>query len=311
MLSYRHAFHAGNHADVLKHCILVSLMRYLAQKDKPYWFIDTHAGAGAYGLDAGYAIQNAEHEAGVARLWQQTDLPPALADYVDVVRAINPNGNLTLYPGSPYLASKLLREQDRMRLFELHPTDVDLLGKTFPAAGNKVIVTRGDGFAGLKSLLPPPPRRALVLIDPSYEDKTDYNHVFQALTDSLERFATGVYAIWYPLLQRQEAQRLAERFARLKDLEWLNATLSVSAPSRDGYGMHGSGMFIVNPPWKLAETLRECLPYLARTLGIDGGGSFTLTHSGDAPRTLATPLRNEARAPLRPRGKLPAGRKPT
>ncbi len=301
MLSYRHAFHAGNHADVLKHTVLVSLMRHLAQKDKPYWFIDTHAGAGAYGLDAGYASQNAEHEAGIARLWRQPDLPPALADYVAVVRAINPGGNLTLYPGSPYLASKLLREQDRMRLFELHPTDVDLLGKTFPDAGGKIIVTRGDGFAGLKALLPPPPRRALVLIDPSYEDKADYQHVFQALEDSLERFATGVYAIWHPLLQRQEAQRLTDRFARLKNVEWLNATLSVSAPSHEGYGMHGSGMFIVNPPWKLAENLRECLPYLAKTLGIDGAGSYTLTSSADAPRSTGAPRRQEGKPLLRPR----------
>ncbi len=303
MLSYRHAFHAGNHADVLKHCILVNLMRYLAQKDKAYWFIDTHAGAGAYGLDAGYSSQNAEHEAGISRLWRQTDLPPALEDYVAVVRAINPNGNLSLYPGSPYLASKLLREQDRMRLFELHPTDVDLLGKTFPDAGNRIIVTRGDGFAGLKALLPPPSRRALVLIDPSYEDKADYQNVFQALSDSLERFATGVYAIWYPLLQRQEAQRLAERFARLKNVEWINASLSVSAPSRDGFGMHGSGMFIVNPPWTLADTLRECLPYLARTLGVEGGGSFSLSSSADAPLATKAPLRDSARTPLRPRAK--------
>lgn len=305
MLSYRHAFHAGNHADVLKHFILVSLMRHLAQKDKPYWFIDTHAGAGAYGLDAGYASKNAEHESGIARLWNQPDLPPALADYVGLIRAMNPGGNLSLYPGSPYLASKLLREQDRMRLFELHPTDVDLLGKTFPDAGGKIIVTRGDGFAGLKSLLPPPPRRALVLIDPSYEDKADYQHVFQALSDSLERFATGVYAIWYPRLQRLEAQRLSERFSRFKGVEWLDAELNVNTPSGDGFGMHGSGMFIVNPPWKLAETLRECLPYLAKTLGNDGNGSFTLTTSEDTTAAARPPMRGTSRAPLRPRPTRP------
>jgi 23S rRNA (adenine2030-N6)-methyltransferase len=304
MLSYRHAFHAGNHADVLKHFVLVNLLRYLAQKDKPYWFIDTHAGAGAYGLDAGYASQNAEHEAGISRLWRQPDLPPALADYVNLIRSLNPAGRLTLYPGSPYLASKLLREQDRMRLFELHPTDVDLLGKTFPDAGGKIIVTRGDGFAGLKSLLPPPSRRALVLIDPSYEDKADYQHVVDAIGDSLERFATGVYAIWRPLLQRQEAQRLSDRLTRMKNVAWLDVTLSVSPPSRDGFGMHGSGMFIVNPPWKLAETLRECLPYLAKTLGEAGGGSFSLLASSEAASTASpprTPLRVESRAPLRPR----------
>jgi 23S rRNA (adenine2030-N6)-methyltransferase len=289
MLSYRHAFHAGNHADVLKHFILLNLLRYLAQKDKPYWFIDTHAGAGAYGLDAGYASQNAEYETGIARLWQQADLPAALADYVDQIRAINPSGNLTLYPGSPYLAAKMLREQDRMRLFELHPTDVDLLGKTFPDAGGKIIVTRGDGFAGLKSLLPPPSRRALVLIDPSYEDKADYQQVFHALTDSLERFSTGVYAIWYPRLQRQEAQRLSERLTRIKGVEWIDATLNIGTPSRDGFGMYGSSMFIVNPPWKLAETLRECLPYLAKTLGNTGNGSFSLLESSDATGKSAPP----------------------
>lgn len=303
MLSYRHAFHAGNHADVLKHLILVNLMRYLAQKDKAYWFIDTHAGAGAYGLDSGYSSQNAEHEAGIARLWNQPDLPPALAEYVDLIRTLNPGGNLTLYPGSPYLASKLVREQDRMRLFELHPTDVDLLGKTFPDAGGKIIVTRGDGLAGLKALLPPPSRRALVLIDPSYEDKADYQHVYTALTDSLERFATGVYVLWRPLLQRQEAQRLSERLTRMKGVEWLDATLSISPPSRDGFGMYGSGMFIINPPWKLAETLRECLPYLARTLGDAGSGSFTLTESGGAAPAARTPMRVETRTPLRPRRK--------
>ncbi len=301
MLSYRHAFHAGNHADVLKHCILVSLMRYLAQKDKAYWFIDTHAGAGAYGLDAGYASKNAEHEAGISRLWHRTDLPPALADYVGVVRALNPGGNLNLYPGSPYLAARLLREQDRMRLFELHPTDVDLLGKTFPDAGSRIIVTRGDGFAGLKSLLPPPSRRALVLIDPSYEDKTDYTQVFHALGDSLERFATGVYAIWYPLLQRQEARRLAEKLAGMKGIEWLDATLHVDQPSRDGFGMHGSGMFIVNPPWTLAESLRACLPYLAEALGMEGRGIYSLRESGGG--SMGTAKSVDSNRTARPRSR--------
>jgi 23S rRNA (adenine2030-N6)-methyltransferase len=298
MLSYRHAFHAGNHADVLKHFVLVNLFHHLAQKDKPYSFIDTHAGAGAYGLDAGYASQNAEYETGITRLWSQPDLPSALKDYVELIRTLNPSGKLTLYPGSPYLASKRLREQDRMRLFELHPTDVDLLGKTFPAAGNKVIVTCGDGFAGLKSLLPPPSRRALVLIDPSYEDKTDYSKVFHALTDSLQRFATGVYMLWRPLLHRPEAQRLNERLTNMKNIAWLDATLSIRPPSRDGFGMHGSGLFIINPPWKLAETLRECLPYLARTLGTEGGGSFTLMESGHAENPMSVPKRKALVRPV-------------
>ena len=279
MLSYRHAFHAGNHADVLKHFVLVRLLRHLALKDKPFAVIDTHAGAGAYGLDAGYATRNAEHESGIARLWSRTDLPPALADYVDLVRGMNAAGKLTFYPGSPYLAAKLLRPQDRLRLFEMHPTDVELLGKTFQDDGRRVIVTRGDGFAGLKSLLPPPSRRGLVLIDPSYEDKADYPRVVEALKDSLKRFPTGIYAIWYPHLARTEARRLPERLRAIHGVAWLDASLSVRKPATAEPGMTGSGMFIVNPPWTLAETLRECLPELKSILALDSGSSFHIEAS--------------------------------
>ena len=275
MLSYRHAFHAGNHADVLKHTVLVSLLRYLAQKDKPFWVIDTHAGAGAYGLDAGYAAQNAEWQGGIARLWERIDLPPALADYVGLIHGLNPSGHLSLYPGSPYLAAQLLRPQDRLRLFELHPTDVDLLGKTFMDAGRKVIVTLGDGFAGLKSLLPPPSRRALVLIDPSYEDRRDYTAVINALKDALERFATGVYAVWYPILPHPEAQRLPDRLRALKGVKWLDVSLSVGGD----VGLTGSGMFVVNPPWTLAAALAESLPALKSALAQDRGAEYRIETS--------------------------------
>ena len=278
MLSYRHAFHAGNHADVLKHFVLVCLMRHLAKKDKPFWVIDTHAGAGAYGLDAGYAAQNAEWEHGIARLWDKSDLPPELADYLALVKGMNPEGKLNFYPGSPYLAWKLLRRDDRLRLFELHPTDVDLLGKTFQNAGRQVMVTLGDGFAGLKALLPPPPRRALVLMDPSYEDKRDYGRVVESLKDSLTRFATGTYALWYPMLQRPEALRLPERLHGLK-AEWLDVGLAVSRPSKEGFGMHGSGMFIVNPPWTLAATLKAAMPVLKEALALDSGAEYQIETS--------------------------------
>lgn len=166
MLSYRHAFHAGNHADVLKHLVLVQLVDYMAQKDKSFWVIDTHAGAGLYALDVGHATKLAEHEGGISRLWQRDDLPPAVAAYVDQVRPLNPKGELTAYPGSPWIVWQMLRSEDRLRLFELHGTDVKLLADNFHAAGRRVMVTQGDGLAGLKALLPPPPRRALALIDP-------------------------------------------------------------------------------------------------------------------------------------------------
>lgn len=276
MLSYRHAFHAGNHADVLKHLIEVQLLRYLALKDKPFWYIDTHAGAGCYALDSGYAAQNAEYESGIARLWECDDLPEDLADYVAQVKRCNPDGRLKLYPGSPLIARQLLRSQDRMRLFELHPTDSGILQQNFAGQGPQVLVEVGDGFAALKALLPPPPRRALVLIDPPYEDKQDYQRVVSALRDALKRFAGGVYAVWYPQLQRTESRQLPERLKNLPSKSWLHVALSVRTPGEDGYGMHGSGMFILNPPWLLHGVLQQLMPCLVELLGRDGGAGYAL-----------------------------------
>jgi len=276
MLSYRHAFHAGNHADVLKHLVLVQLTRYLGQKDKPFMVIDTHAGAGAYALDSGYAVKLAEYKEGIGRLWGHNDLPPALAEYVDLVRRLNPDRRLKAYPGSPFIALWTMREQDRLRLFELHSKDARLLQENFQDAGRQVIVESGDGFAGLKALLPPPSRRALVLIDPSYEDKQDYERVFHALKDSLTRFSGGTYALWYPQLTRLDAHELPQRLKRLPVKSWLHVALRVSTPSKDGFGMHGSGMFVLNPPWTLYVTLAGVMPFLAETLGLDAGAGFTL-----------------------------------
>ena len=291
MLSYRHAFHAGNHADVLKHFVEVQLLRYLAQKDKPFWYIDTHAGAGCYALDSGYAMQNAEYESGIAQLWERDDLPAPLADYVGLVKRINPDGQLKLYPGSPLVALELLRVQDRMRLFELHPADSEILQENFAenivVHGAQVLIQTTDGFGALKDLLPPPPRRALVLIDPPYEDKQDYQRVVSALREGLKRFAGGVYAVWYPQLQRAEAKQLPERLKQLPVKSWLNVALSVQAPSEDGFGMHGSGMFILNPPWLLHGVLQEVMPYLVDVLGVkvpgqNGEGSFVLEFEENA-----------------------------
>ncbi|MCB5189460.1 23S rRNA (adenine(2030)-N(6))-methyltransferase RlmJ [Methylobacillus arboreus] len=278
MLSYRHAFHAGNHADVLKHFVLHQVLSYSNQKDKPYWYVDSHAGAGMYALDHGYAMQNAEFEQGIARLWQANDLPPALQAFIDLVRQLNPGPTLKRYPGSPNVAQLLLRPHDRMRLFELHPTDAKLLRQHFKPAGRQVLIEQEDGFAGLKALLPPPPRRAVVLIDPPYEEKRDYQRVVEALKDSLQRFATGTYLLWYPLLQRPEIKLLQEKLPKLGAASWLHATLSIQAPSEDGFGMHGSGIFVINPPWTLPETLNNTLPYLAQKLALDDGASFTLEH---------------------------------
>ncbi len=276
MLSYRHAFHAGNHADVLKHFVLTQVLEYFAQKDKAFWYIDTHAGAGMYALDQGYATQNAEFEGGIGQLWNAPDLPDELKQYVALVKSLNPEGRLTLYPGSPSCAKPLMRADDRMRLFELHPTDSKLLKQTFQGAGRKIMIETQDGFAGLKAVLPPPPRRAVVLIDPPYEEKQDYVRVVDAIKDSLQRFATGTYILWYPLLQRPEPRLMEEKLRKLALPSWLHVTLTVQTPSPEGFGMHGSGLFIVNPPWTLQKTLATAMPVLVKKLGLDTGAGYTL-----------------------------------
>ncbi|MEW6514802.1 MAG: 23S rRNA (adenine(2030)-N(6))-methyltransferase RlmJ [Pseudomonadota bacterium] len=276
MLSYRHVFHAGNHADVLKHSVLLAVLDYFNQKDKPYWLIDTHAGAGGYRLDAGRATTHAEYADGVGRLWNRTDLPQLLARYVEAVRVDNPDGKIKRYPGSPLLALRAMRPADKLRLFELHPADVKLLAQNIagaaPDAQKRVAIKQEDGFTGMKALLPPPSRRGLVLIDPAYEDKRDYLQVVTAIKEGLQRFATGTFMVWYPLLQKNESITLAGKLKKLAP-EWLNATLTVQPPAADGMGMHGSGVFLVNPPWTLAAALKDTLPWLADTLAVEKVGA--------------------------------------
>jgi len=276
MLSYRHAFHAGNHADVLKHLILIEIAQYMAEKPAPFWIVDTHAGAGRYALESAHATKLGEYRDGVGRLWDAKGLPKAALNYLDFIKMLNPDGQLRHYPGSPWLARQLLRDSDRLRLYEMHSTDGKLLMECFKGSGREVSITDGDGFAGLKAILPPPPRRALVLIDPSYETKSDYNAVVKALQDAMKRFATGTYALWYPMLSKLESRQLPDKLKRLGASNWLHATLEVKAPARDGFGMNGSGMFIINPPWTLEKTLHDTLPTLANLLAQDQGAKYTL-----------------------------------
>ena len=189
MLSYRHAFHAGNHADVLKHLVLIELLDYYGRKDKPWYYIDTHAGGGCYALDSEQAGKTAEAADGIGRLWGHEDLPPAVAAYVAAVGQFNPQGRLLFYPGSPALAMTRARAQDRLRLFELHPTDARALDGNVAQleAGRQIAVFREDGFEGLKKFIPPPSRRALVLCDPSYEIKSDYARVLAAMTGAITK----------------------------------------------------------------------------------------------------------------------------
>lgn len=276
MLSYRHAFHAGNHADVLKHYVLGLVLAHAKQKDKPFWYIDTHAGAGMYSLNEGYATQNAEFDDGIAKVITTSNLPKPLADFVTQIKNFNPGNTLEFYPGSPAIAQDYLRAEDKMRLFELHPSDCKLLIENFGGQGKQVKIEMQDGFAGIKAYLPPPPRRAVVLIDPPYEDKQDYQRVVNCIKDSLTRFATGTYMVWYPLLQRDEPDDMIENLLQLNAPNWLHVAMTTHAPSEDGYGMHGSGLFIINPPWTLPNVLAETMPILTQLLALDETADYLL-----------------------------------
>ena len=322
MFSYRHAFHAGNHADVLKHLTLVATLRHLMQKDSPLTLIDTHAGAGIYRLDADAAQTSGEAEAGIARLvaslgTQESKANPApapdplarvatnsiasaLADYLEVVASFNPtadaSGTHRIYPGSPFIMHALMDAperaavHDRLRLFEMHPTDVQALNAHVAQmhAGRRVSLARQDGFEALKALLPPPAssggsRRAVVLIDPSYEIKSDYAKVAAAVQDSLKRFATGVYMVWYPIIPRPEAHDLPRRLktlAQQAQRRWLNATLHIGQ-GQDGGGLSASGMLIINPPHTLKAALDEALPQVWQRLraGRGAGSSWEVEES--------------------------------
>ncbi len=282
MLSYRHAFHAGNHADVFKHLALAECLRLLSRKDKGFLVADTHAGAGAYALAEGYAAQNEEWAAGVGRLRSARDgqaLPGAVGAYLDLVDAFSASegrGDGARYPGSPAIIAGVLRPQDRAVFCELHPADRELLAARF-AADVRVRVRGEDGFAALKALLPPPTRRGLVFIDPSYELAEDYARVPAALSDGLRRFGTGTFIVWYPLLERPEALALGAALrAAAAGRPALDAALRVRSSAPGERGMAGSGLFVVNPPWTLNETLRDCLPFLARALAADDGADWTL-----------------------------------
>jgi 23S rRNA (adenine2030-N6)-methyltransferase len=272
MLSYRHGFHAGNPADVLKHGILVFCLEYLRKKEKPFLCIDTHGGAGLYPLQDGYAAKNREWEAGIGRLSApEAPLPALLENYRRLIA-----GYPGSYPGSPEIIRALIRPQDKAVCFELHPEDFRLLAGLFKD-DRRFLVRREDGFAGLKSLLPPPSRRCLVLIDPAYEEKEDYTRVPEILAGALRRFPLGTYIVWYPLLSRYEA---SEKFpAELLGLSGGNRCRAelYTAPRDHGprnspRGMYGSGLVVFNPPWTLERALEESLPVLASLAGTGKDG---------------------------------------
>lgn len=288
MFSYRHAFHAGSHADILKHLTLIHLVEYLQEKPGALTMVDTHAGAGIYSLQDGFSTVSKEADGGIFRLKQyvetcrhaNTPIPESILQYLKYIDAENVDDQLSFYPGSPFILASLLRPQDRLKLFELHPKEIDILRHNISELkqSRQIDIYAEDSFARLKGLLPPPSRRGLVLIDPSYEDKQDYRYLEVAMEEALQRFATGCYAIWYPVLSRRESAALPDRLKKIAashKRSWLHTELRVeTAPGERR--LQASGMFIINPPWTLEKQLAEALPTLTKALGIHGGGQFLL-----------------------------------
>lgn len=270
MLSYRHGYHAGNVGDVLKHAVLAWLIEALKKKPAPFAYLETHAGAGRYDLSAAQAEKTGEYREGIGLLWGREDTPEVLVPYLSAVAALNPPGEaLRHYPGSPRVARHLLRPQDRMVLMELHGGEYPVLKQEF-AGDKQVAVHHRDGYEGLKALLPPVEKRGLVLIDPSYEVKSEYAQVVAAVQAAHRRFAGGIIAVWYPVLARELTDGFKEAFRA----SGLRKILDVELTTRpeDSVGMRGSGMLVLNPPWQFDAAMEALLPRLARVLDPEHAG---------------------------------------
>lgn len=274
MLSYRHAFHAGNFADVLKHVVLVEIVTYLAQKEKPFCVVDTHAGGGKYALDSDFALKTREFDTGISRLLKRDDLPPSVHNYVELQKRFNSTEKSRTYAGSPLLIKQLLRPKDRLCLFELHSNEFEIL-KTNMKTDKRVVLEKADGLKNSLALLPPIERRGLVLIDPSYEVKSDYTDVVKTLVQMYKRFATGIYALWYPVIERgrNEVLENALKKSGISNIQLFELGI---LPDNSGRGMNANGMIIINPPWNLAEKMKVTLPYLVQILGENNLGSFRI-----------------------------------
>jgi len=268
-MNYRHAYHAGNFADVVKHALLSLVLAHLKRKDTPFCVVDTHAGIGRYDLDSVEAGKTLEYKDGIGRLLDGGDLPEMLADYLAAVRAVNPTWpELTAYPGSPRIARHMLRPQDRLAVVELHPEDGRLLRREFrndPQVG----VHEQDAYISLKALLPPKERRGLVLIDPPFEVKDEFRRIAKGMAEALRRWPNGIYGIWYPIKDREPVERFLGELAALGK-PCFTAELFRYVPD-DPTRLNGTGMVLINPPWQLDEALGALLPVLHDRLDGVGG----------------------------------------
>jgi 23S rRNA (adenine2030-N6)-methyltransferase len=278
-LNYRHVFHAGNFADVVKHAVLCRILLYLRQKPAAFRVIDTHAGAGFYDLGGPEAARSPEWRDGIAKVMDAeftrrvTDL---LAPYRQAVAACNTTGSLRNYPGSPLIVQGLLRDQDRLVACELEPKAAAALGHAI-GRDRRVKAQEVDGWSAIAAGLPPPERRGLVLVDPPYERDDDFTRLAKSLDEGHRRWATGIFVLWYPIKGRPESDALAKRLRRLGIPKVLRAEVVVS-PLSNPARLNGCGLIVVNPPWTLEGELNDMLPPLARLLdrGTKGGGQWRL-----------------------------------
>lgn len=268
-MNYRHAYHAGNFADVVKHALLTLVLAHLKRKDTPFCVVDTHAGIGRYDLEGVEAGKTGEFREGIGRLLEGGDLPSLLADYGAAVRSVNPDWpELKAYPGSPRIARFMLRPQDRLALVELHPEDAQTLKREF-ARDPQTGVHLQDAYIALRALLPPKERRGLVLIDPPFEVKDEFRRIAKGLAEALERWPTGIYGIWYPIKELDQVDRFLGELVGL-GRPCFTAELFRYSPT-DPARLNGTGLVLINPPWKLDEALEELLPVLHDRLGGSGG----------------------------------------
>ena len=272
MLSYRHSFHAGNFADVLKHTVATSIINYMLKKDKPLCYLDTHSGCGAYSLQSNEALKTNEFTNGIAQLWGRRDLPAPVAAYLEQVVEFNAQSKLAFYPGSPSIALQMLREMDRLFLFELHPNEFNNMRENF-SANRQIKMAKQDGLQGLIANMPPKERRGFILIDPSYEIKTEYSEVVDTLIQAHKRFATGTYALWYPVVKRRTIDKMERELINsgIKNIQLFELGIRADSPEM---GMTSSGMIVINPPWSLRSEMQHSLPFLAETLGENGEGFY-------------------------------------
>ena len=264
-MNYRHSFHAGNHADVLKHVVLLAIVEALKRKAAPFFVLDTHAGRGRYLLQGEHSDRTGEARAGIFRLMVLGALPVAVQRYLKRVQADNPVGALVSYPGSPLLVAQSMREQDRLVACELQPEEARALDTLFRQDG-RVAVQARDGYAAVKALLPPKEKRGLVLIDPPYEaQEEEYTRILAALAEGLARWPTGCFAVWYPIKLRRSLAAFMRKLTALPCKSVLRAELLVR-PDDSPLRLNGSGMVVINPPWKLDFELAHALPVLAKLL---------------------------------------------